>query len=745
MPGSLRSACDSKRAHRKDAQDDLDRELDKYSFTHQKDLLFDDSPNKSEMNQFGDFSGSHSQFDRSGSIERGMANLEKSTDFSFQSKSAMPPMSTISSLSSHTDSPRKTRSEGGYRSGSMDRFSPMSARKVTAIGLHESESEYSPSKYYQAVRTPHATSRLNPSSRKVSPKSFKDPATLFNDLGLDDTVQNGDKSNAPAGRSLHLPRNVPDLSTLLTSSKKTVHKVVQSVPVSEDNQKLFDALQELRIVVEGLESENILAQERTRKATESLKKAEENVRTAQQRANLAESELKKRLTSKIGPSGQDQTKVLEARNATLLTALNAVKKDLENRTTELGLARDEIGTIEDECNRVTGRLANALENVKELTNENEALKAQVVMLKAQISADTDAKKADEARERLTADKRITERLRKHTSALDKKKPSIKPPVEDSCSDEGIEVSRSVLNESEIEELTQEIERERRQNMNRRPKPSARRPSTTAKRSTSDSKNEVKPGQKPSITRNPPKDKLRMKSELVKPPKKLRKQVPILDDSERESCASFDEYEQDSDIDSDGVLSSDEENELHNFSNAEDEASRILYRRKPALQTRGKHSAASTVDVQKLVNRLSRHSSAQCTICSRKAAVKQVPIQQRQKQPLTSLDSDATIRPSQPPLPALHSVLSGLEDEFRHLKAKYQGQTDEYNKLDPSLGKKKRKALAQDLRSTVEALEVKADQIYSVFDVLEAAANGTSFNEEPARAPTPIGRREWINV
>lgn len=738
----MRLPTDFSRDDGRDAQDDLDKELNKYSFTHHNQL-FDDSPNKSELNQFGDFSGSHSQFD-SGSIERGMANLEKSTDFSFKSKSAMPPMSTLSSLSSHTDSPRKARSEGGRRSSSFNRFSPMSTRKVTALGMHESESEYSPSKYYQPARTPHAASRMAPqSTRKVSPKSFKNTATLFNDLGLDDSVRLGNTTTMPAGQSFRLPRDIPDLSTLLTSSRKSGHKAIESVPVSEDNQKLFVALQELQATVDSLERQHHEAQEQLRKMKDALRRAEENVKAERQRANFAEEELKQYLSSNAKSAGSDsQIKALEARNATLISALNGAKKDLESRTLELELAREEAVGIEEECNGATERLAKALENVTRLTLENEALKAQIRTLQAQLASAR--AKDDKARDKQSVEDKISERLRRQASSGPATQPSKKShtdPIEEHYSDEGIEVSKSILNDSEIEDLSREVEDTRRRNAKkaankRQTSAQTQRKTSTQKSARQQSVERHAQPKRGSVESHPKATAARQR------PRKSPQPVQVSISSDDDTYLSSDVDDVESELD----LSSDEEDTAL-ASTAEDEPSQILYRRKP---TSRKAAGASKLNVQKVISELSQHDIAKCTICSRKAvtkgsAAKGTSSTQR-KTPGTQGAGDAsnaTIRPSQPPIPALHSVLGGLEDEFRHLKIKYHSQNNEYNTLDPCLGKKKRKLLAEDLRATIEALEGKADQIYSIFDVLEAAATGAPLDYEGAAATPHIGRQEWI--
>lgn len=780
MSSRLSLPSDSQRDIRRETRDELDKELDKLTFTHHSQL-FEDSPGKSELNQFGDFSGSHSQFDPSGSLERGMANMEKSTDFSFRSKSAMPPMSTLSSLSSRSDSPRKTRSEGGRRSSSINRFSPMSTRKVTALGMHESESEYSPSKYYQPARTPHGASRMNPQSiRKVSPKSFKDTATLFHDLGLEDSVQHANVTTIPPGQSFRLPRDIPDLSTLLSSSRKASHKAIESVAVSEDNQKLFAALQDLQLTIDALEQQNQDAQNELKKLRAEMKRADEKLSSEQQRATFAENELKQHLSQHVkSGTSEAQLTALEARNVTLLNALNAAKKDLENRTVELDLAREEAAGINEERNRAIARLANAHEKIDSLTVENEALRAKVENLMTDLARANKAPSTDRAEK--TLDDRISDQVRRQrtttSSVAESAKPLKKNKVDnDSYSDEGIEVSKSILNDSEIEDLTQEVQATRRRNAREKAMNPKAKPHTKAKKDMVN--------QKPSKSRTDEtqagrssRQKVRnsAKPSATKPVRTAshRQHVPLeLSEDDDDTFASGeDEIEEEADFSAADVLSESEDEDLGLVSTAEDEPSQILYRRKPTSQARGKVSGASKVNVEKVINELSRHDVAKCTICSRKAATrakKTRPDAANQRQVSGGLapgeDPNATIRPSQPPVPALHSVLAGLEDEFRHLKLRYHSLTDDYNRLDPSLGKKKRKALATDLRQTIESLEGKADQIYAIFDVLEAAATGMSWTEDvaPSRpssqqrthgssaaAPLPTNnsstRREWINT
>lgn len=56
---------------------------------------------------------------------------------------------------------------------------------------------------------------------------------------------------------------------------------------------------------------------------------------------------------------------------------------------------------------------------------------------------------------------------------------------------------------------------------------------------------------------------------------------------------------------------------------------------------------------------------------------------------------------------------------------YKKVEAEFLSLDPSLGKRKRKALTLKLNGMVEEMDKKADQIYSLFDVAEAVHESDS--------------------
>lgn len=126
------------------------------------------------------------------------------------------------------------------------------------------------------------------------------------------------------------------------------------------------------------------------------------------------------------------------------------------------------------------------------------------------------------------------------------------------------------------------------------------------------------------------------------------------------------------------------------------------------------------------NKLCRHDSGNCTMCSRIATygnngqrVKQtitikrpIPITSRQRGP------DATLRPAMSPGRALAHVLKGLEDELAHLNLRHGNYQRHYFSLDAAQDRQKSRALEEKLTMTLEAIKRKRKQIYDLGDVLE---------------------------
>ncbi|KAJ5142813.1 uncharacterized protein N7515_001600 [Penicillium bovifimosum] len=132
--------------------------------------------------------------------------------------------------------------------------------------------------------------------------------------------------------------------------------------------------------------------------------------------------------------------------------------------------------------------------------------------------------------------------------------------------------------------------------------------------------------------------------------------------------------------------------------------------------------------QKALDSIAQHNGQNCTVCKGHCAdgtcnhesvniPKPIPVSERMPKP-SVYNEEPTMRPSQPPAVALATVLKALEDELSHLKMQLVTYQSAYNKLDASLGKRPRKALQEKLDKIFKDIDMKSDQIYALYDVLE---------------------------
>lgn len=134
--------------------------------------------------------------------------------------------------------------------------------------------------------------------------------------------------------------------------------------------------------------------------------------------------------------------------------------------------------------------------------------------------------------------------------------------------------------------------------------------------------------------------------------------------------------------------------------------------------------------KKVLDTLCHHDGGNCTVCTRVASFennvemkqsvciqKPVPVSDRMPIP-GPYEDEPTMRPSVTPGLALATVMKGLEDELAHLKIELAQYQAVYNKHDPSLSMRKRKAVKARIESLLKAIDTKADQIYALYDVLE---------------------------
>lgn len=101
----------------------------------------------------------------------------------------------------------------------------------------------------------------------------------------------------------------------------------------------------------------------------------------------------------------------------------------------------------------------------------------------------------------------------------------------------------------------------------------------------------------------------------------------------------------------------------------------------------------------------------------KVVRKPIPVSDRMPAPGTS-EEEPTLRPSQHPGIALATVLKDLEDERSELKLKAQKYQMLYDSHDSALSKRSRKSVMDKIQALYKTMDAKADQIYSLYDVLE---------------------------
>ena len=102
---------------------------------------------------------------------------------------------------------------------------------------------------------------------------------------------------------------------------------------------------------------------------------------------------------------------------------------------------------------------------------------------------------------------------------------------------------------------------------------------------------------------------------------------------------------------------------------------------------------------------------------RTAISRPIPVSERPVSPTPS-NPDPTLRPSRTPSVALALVIQSLETEIARLRAQLAKFEELYHATDPSLSKRRRKAVWARIVKIGDAVERRADQVYALYDVLE---------------------------
>ena len=153
--------------------------------------------------------------------------------------------------------------------------------------------------------------------------------------------------------------------------------------------------------------------------------------------------------------------------------------------------------------------------------------------------------------------------------------------------------------------------------------------------------------------------------------------------------------------------------------------------------------ALSASARRVLDKLCHHNCQNCIVCSRitshRGVVTAADATSGKKRvtvprpvPVTdrNLPEDATQRPSQSPGHALALVIKGLEDEAAHMQMELTTLQNEYYESDKAVARRDRVTLAEGIRTLLKRLEVKNDQIYSLYDVLEGQKGaGQAMSEE----------------
>ncbi|GAB0138577.1 hypothetical protein EsDP_00006806 [Epichloe bromicola] len=152
----------------------------------------------------------------------------------------------------------------------------------------------------------------------------------------------------------------------------------------------------------------------------------------------------------------------------------------------------------------------------------------------------------------------------------------------------------------------------------------------------------------------------------------------------------------------------------------------------------------STNARRVLDGLCKHSCRNCIVCARitshrgvvsssEAASGKKRVSVPRPVPVTDRNltgDDLTMRPSQAPGYALALVIKGLEDEAEHLQLELTRLQAEYNSRDKAIGRRDRLNMAESIRTLLKRMEVKNDQIYSLYDVLEGQkAAGQAMTEE----------------
>ncbi|KAK9473707.1 centrosome microtubule-binding domain of Cep57-domain-containing protein [Dipodascopsis tothii] len=494
--------------------------------------------------------------------------------------------------------------------------------------------------------------------------------------------------------------------------KVQLHKPIKSISVSDSDQEILEALRTLRDRVQQLERKNAAYKATTAELEASLRQAKAEFEHEHRKTIMLEQKLalvqRDVQTSKNSVDREKVMRYLEKEKAAWEENTAELRSKVDSLQQKVTAQSREQRQLEDDRDEAIRSLSNTLDELNAAKRQNAQLKDELADLKSRVGRKLAAREAKE---------RVHRQLNR--------------------------IPGNNYQQKDIFDQTSEAESEEEEE-----------PPTRSRRAAK------APKQKP---------RSRERASKKSRSKKIGQRAAVFEDpspAESDASGSLEDY-------GDGYLSASEEEATDTSADATDETGDVLRPSRRAVNKANTEPAKSKtksrpaksgavaqdqtipklrVNVQRILDTLSQHNPTVCSICSRRRGFKQA-YQTPQKENRRDDDwaDEDSVRPAVAPQTAVTSIIKQIEDEFKHLKLQYHSAVTKYEQLDPSIGKRKRKTLVQRIKELTEELESKADQIYSLYDVLHAPAddNTTMFGgcqaDDDNLTKNLLGRHTWINI
>ncbi|KAK9430570.1 centrosome microtubule-binding domain of Cep57-domain-containing protein [Lipomyces doorenjongii] len=651
------------------------------------------------------------------------------------------PEESLFSTTARKTSQRTSPSEM-HRHVSASSFSPVQPKpQTTRRAYSQSTPKRAPSleviteRSLSDLNRPRSPAESRFGNKRIStakiPTSFKNTQDLLMSLGMN-TEETDNKlasrrqaydeaASAPESgddASIKLP-DITGISSLISNGDtkmsfgKFKHKNIGSIPISDDDQAILGALRAMQERIQQLETKNASYKTAVTSLESELRQARMQHELATSKTRYLEQQLEQRRRETVGsitPADKQKIqKALEKERQSWHEKQSILKLRIESLERELSFQNVRHRRVEDERNETVKSLAEALKEIDRLKEVNNNLKFQ--LRRGTQTNDVKIEKLSTKQRLLREAKNLKKARVLKTYDVDEEEHGV--PVESNDRTGGLEPASKIT---------------------------TRRESIARKKPTR-------------VTRKQPSKVQPSKLRNTLSSRHIPNKEPI-EESESEDV-------DDDDLSSSGVSDSEDVSDVESAYSDASSVTEQVSRLHRKHQTKGKkHTTGEVrgrnakpeaqartvyvediprpnVNMRKAMDSISQHDPAICTVCSRRRyrkyqlnnkeqpswqyATATAPQDQPEHQ--EHWEEENTIRPSMRPETAVTTVLSQLEDEFRHLKLQYQSHVDKYEHLNPAVSKHKRKALVTRLKEIIEELETKADQIYALYDVLESTGMG----------------------